>query len=207
MKVLSYNVRGLGGGEKRVEVRRLVQEKNPYVLFIQETKLSYVDDVVIKAMWGDDPYGYSFQPSMGASSGMVMVWNSSIIDVWSFMSFAHAFVITERVTLTGEEIVIVNVYAPCEQEAKGELWERLTTFVNSKNDLCVCLCGDFNSVRIMEERKGRGTIFRQLEAEMFNKFIDDSLLIDLPIIGRLFTWYHGDGISMSRLDRFLLSEK
>ena len=29
MKVLSYNVRGLGGGEKRVEVRRLVQEKQP----------------------------------------------------------------------------------------------------------------------------------------------------------------------------------
>jgi len=29
MKILSYNVRGLGGVEKRVEVRRLVQEKQP----------------------------------------------------------------------------------------------------------------------------------------------------------------------------------
>jgi len=35
MKVLAYNVRGLGGVEKRVEVRRLVQEKNPFVLCIQ----------------------------------------------------------------------------------------------------------------------------------------------------------------------------
>ena len=29
--------------------------------------------------------------------------------------------------------------------------------------------------------------------------------MDLPICGRLFTWYRGDGLSMSRLDRFLLS--
>lgn len=34
MKVISYDVRGLGGVEKRVEVRRLVQEKNPFVLCI-----------------------------------------------------------------------------------------------------------------------------------------------------------------------------
>jgi hypothetical protein len=32
MKVLSYNVRGLGGGEKRAEVRRLVTKKQLMVL-------------------------------------------------------------------------------------------------------------------------------------------------------------------------------
>jgi hypothetical protein len=59
----------------------------------------------------------------------------------------------------------------------------------------------------MEEQKGRSTVFRQMEADMFNTFITDTLLIDLPICGRLYTWYRGDGFSMSRLDRFLLSEK
>jgi hypothetical protein len=39
----------------------------------------------------------------------------------------------------------------------------------------------------------------------FNRFIEDNNLIDLPLIGRKFTWYKGDGLSMSRLDRFLLS--
>jgi hypothetical protein len=32
MKILSYNVRGLGGFEKRSEVKRLVTDKKPYVL-------------------------------------------------------------------------------------------------------------------------------------------------------------------------------
>jgi len=40
-----------------------------------------------------------------------------------------------------------------------------------------------------------------------NEFIDDRVLIDLPLGGRKFTWYKGDGRSMSRLDRFLLSEE
>jgi len=32
-------------------------------------------------------------------------------------------------------------------------------------------------------------------------------LIDMPICGRLFTWFRGYGVSMSRLDRFLLFDK
>ena len=57
----------------------------------------------------------------------------------------------------------------------------------------------------MDERKGRSAFFRQAEADNFNKFIDDSFLVDLPICGRLFTWFKGDGVSMSRIDCFLLS--
>jgi len=32
MKIISYKVRGLGGFEKRNEVRKLVGEKKPFVL-------------------------------------------------------------------------------------------------------------------------------------------------------------------------------
>lgn len=70
-----------------------------------------------------------------------------------------------------------------------------------------CICGDFNYVPSVEERRGRNVLFRQLDAYNFNNFIDGCFLIDLPLYGRLFTWYRGDGISMSRFDRFLLSGK
>ncbi len=49
MKVLSYNARGLGGGEKKVEVRRLVRGKNPLVLCVQKTKLASIDDYSVKS--------------------------------------------------------------------------------------------------------------------------------------------------------------
>lgn len=32
-------------------------------------------------------------------------------------------------------------------------------------------------------------------------------LIDLPLVGRKYTWYRSDGVVMSRLDRFLVSDE
>jgi exonuclease III len=207
MIVLSYNVRGLGGGEKRAEVRQLVREKHPLVVCIQESKLSVVDDLLIKSIWGDAPSEYSYQPSLGASGGLITVWDSSRVVVWSCMSFGHVLVVKGKVIQTAEEFILFNVYAPCDAVSKRALWERLVPLIINNQDVCLCVCGDFNSVRSIDEKKGRGTTFRQVDVDAFNNFIAGSLLIDLPICGQLFTWYRGDGVSMSRLDRFLLSEK
>lgn len=68
------------------------------------------------------------------------------------------------------------------------------------------MCGDFNVVRCFKERRTAGAVPRVLGASEFNGFIDTNVFVDLPIMGRRFTWYRGDGCSMSRLDRFLLSE-
>ncbi|GLT87908.1 hypothetical protein SLE2022_059610 [Rubroshorea leprosula] len=39
----------------------------------------------------------------------------------------------------------------------------------------------------------------------FNSFIHDAGLINLPLIGRKYTWYSSNGRHMSRIDRFLIS--
>ena len=41
----------------------------------------------------------------------------------------------------------------------------------------------------------------------FGLFIDDNELTDFPLCGRRYTWFKGDGTSMSRIDRILLSEE
>ncbi|CAJ2673056.1 unnamed protein product [Trifolium pratense] len=69
----------------------------------------------------------------------------------------------------------------------------------------VCVCGDFNAVRSVDERVSANDGYRPSDHIHFNRFIDDNTLIDLPLCGRKFTWFKGDGRSMSRLDRFLLS--
>jgi exonuclease III len=50
VRIISWNVRGLGSLEKWREVRQLVREKNPFILCIQETKLSIFDDSVCKSI-------------------------------------------------------------------------------------------------------------------------------------------------------------
>jgi len=57
----------------------------------------------------------------------------------------------------------------------------------------LCLCGDVNSIRFVDERKSRGTAFRQSDSDIFNSFIGGNSLVDTPLCGRAYTWYCGDG--------------
>ena len=61
MKVVSWNVRGLGGLEKRREERKLVGEKSPFILCLQETKLAVCDDILCTSLWGDPNHAFSYR--------------------------------------------------------------------------------------------------------------------------------------------------
>jgi exonuclease III len=207
MKLLSFNVRGLGGWEKRREVLRLVREKNPFVFCIQETKLQVVDDFVCRSLWGGESYGFSYRPSLGAACGILTLWNSKEVDVFMSMSFENVLIIKGRFLKSGVDFAIANVYAPCDNVGREHLWERVAALIHNDEGRAWCVSGDFNAIRSESERKSRviGGVSENFSA--FNNFIDFTMLVDLPLGGRNFTWYRGDGLSMSRLDRFLLSEE
>jgi len=102
-------------------------------------KSNVVDDRMIMSIWGDTPCGYSYRPSSGASGGLVTVWDSSRVKVWSTMSLGSILVIKGRLLLSSEEFVICNVYAPIDTTAKREVWDRQKSRMNWLQD------GDANS--------------------------------------------------------------
>jgi len=66
--------------------------------------------------------------------------------------------------------------------------------------------GDFNSIRNERERRGFNKVSgNKREMQGFNNFIDNMELVDIPCIGRKYTWYIPNGKAKSRLDRFLMS--
>jgi len=134
------------------------------------------------------------------------VWDSAKVEVWSTISEEHVLMIHGRFIKSNETFFLFNVYAPCNNKAKEELWGSLFVRLQQLWGHNVCVCGDFNAVHVEEEKCSfRGGVV-SLDAPPFNLFIEDNLLIDLPPCGRHYTWFKGDGLSMSRLDRFLLSE-
>ncbi|KAK2440720.1 hypothetical protein QL285_012099 [Trifolium repens] len=207
MKIVSWNVRGLGRVDKRNEVRKLVREKTPYVVCLQETKLQACDDLVCAAVWGSSQIGFSFRPSVGASGGLLTIWDTTEVEMWSSISRDHVLWSHGRFIKTEEEFWVANVYAPCEVVAKQRLWDSLTARMQVLSGMRVCVCGDFNAVRSTDERRSTSSGQRPSDYLAFNRFVEDNLLIDLPLCGRKFTWYRGDGLAMSRLNRFLLSEE
>jgi len=81
-----------------------VREKCSFILCIQESKCVMFDDLLCKSIWGDANVGYSFQPSLGASGGLVTLWDSSEVEVWSTTSFDHVLMITGRFSKSNEHV-------------------------------------------------------------------------------------------------------
>jgi len=126
MKIISWNVRGLERVEKRKDVRTLVVEKAPYILCLQETKLSMCDEMLCNSLWGGTTHSFSYRPSVGASGGLLTSWNTSLVDVWSIVSVDNVVMIHGRFVQSNEEFYLLNVYATCDNGAKQLLWDRLS---------------------------------------------------------------------------------
>ncbi|MCH83336.1 endonuclease/exonuclease/phosphatase family protein [Trifolium medium] len=184
MKILSWNIRGLGGMEKKKEVRNLVREKNLLFLCLQETKLGVCDDFLCASLWGNSPLGYFFRPSVGASGGLLILWDAVEVEVWYSVSFNHVLMLHGRFLKSNETFSLFNVYALCETMAKQALWVSLTGRLQLLSGQKVCVCGDFNAVRSDEERHSVRHGFRNPDMIPFNQFIDDNGLVDLPLCPR-----------------------
>jgi len=100
------------------------------------------------------------------------------------------------------------VYVASSLSDKVAMWDALSIIRSSHQNEVWCCCGDFNAVRCVEERKGvRGYSRQKKEIRDFNEFSDKNLMVDLPIVGKNFTWYKSDEFAKSRLDRILVSEE
>ncbi|GLU18032.1 hypothetical protein SLE2022_343540 [Rubroshorea leprosula] len=165
--------------------------------------MEIVDRSVCRRMWGSENFDWVSKPSNGLSGGLMCIWNSNVFkkkDVLEGDNFVGVY------GVWGEEetpVYILNIYSPCQLSGKRALWEELYNLIRSKKG-CWCLSGDYNSVRRTEERAGCKGESREMKE--FDEFIMRAELIDLPLLGRKFTWYNSNGQQMSRIDRFLVSE-
>lgn len=55
------------------------------------------------------------------------------------------------------------------------------------------MAGDFNAVLSSGERRGSSTSYYNLEIREFSTFVEDMEIIDVPVIGKKFTYFAADG--------------
>lgn len=150
---------------------------------------------------------WCFKDSVGSSSGLLSMWDPKVFDVQDSYSGDGYLGVKGVWGADSSPCFIFNIYSPCNIVGKRALWEELRVLRSNYMFLAWCIAGDFNVVRSSSERKGAGVQILSNEMVEFNEFIDDMELIYLPLIGRKYTWHRANGSSMSRLDRFLVSEE
>ncbi|XP_058757255.1 uncharacterized protein LOC131630496 [Vicia villosa] len=126
-------------------------------------------------------------------------------SIWG-RSFHGTGYVGIQITWQNLLLYIVCIYSSCFLEEKRHLWAEILRRKSSFSEGLWCLGGDFNAVKKTNEMKGRTGSGNLSEMAEFGAFIEEMELIDLPATGRKFTWFNAAGSSMSRLDRFLLSE-
>ncbi|XP_028054758.1 uncharacterized protein LOC114258955 [Camellia sinensis] len=201
MIILSWNVRGLRRPEKRRKIKNLVRERKIDVLLLQETKRSKVDDKFLKSLWPWEELESMEVGAEGSAGGLLCLWNPKIFELKECCSNRN-FLLLSGMGFHNFSCVIINIYAPNDVLKRRQLWYALAQLKSAFSSPW-CIGGDFNEIRFMSERKG---CFRwERGMKDFNELIEKLELIDIPMLGRKFTWCNAlDGDRWSRIDRFLL---
>ena len=74
MKLMTYNVRGLGGRVKRKALKQIVMKEKVEILCVQESKLEVVDQKICKEVWGDSEVEWRAVPATNRAGGIITLW-------------------------------------------------------------------------------------------------------------------------------------
>jgi exonuclease III len=76
--VLCWNIRGLNAKSKQLSLINIIDISGCSVIFLQETKKEFFDMAFIKSSCSPCFDDFLYVPSSGASSGIVVIWKSSM---------------------------------------------------------------------------------------------------------------------------------
>lgn len=85
MKILSWNVRGLGSRERRSIVKQVIRMQKATVVLIQESKINSGEDMVVKDIWGAAYVKWANLSSIGVPGGILVLLDSRKVcskDLW-----------------------------------------------------------------------------------------------------------------------------
>ncbi|GMP88503.1 hypothetical protein CsSME_00040473 [Camellia sinensis var. sinensis] len=155
------------------------------MVLLQETKRVAFDSNLVRSVWPEDNLEFM---EVGASG----------IDCCCSRNF---ILLAGKIRLDFD-CVVINVYAPNEVTKRRDLWDLIarikTLFPNPW-----CMGGDFNEIRHLGEMVG--SFRRNVGMNDFNIFIDRMEGVELPLLGRKFTWSDSrEEGRWSRIDRFIV---
>ncbi|RZB65498.1 hypothetical protein D0Y65_041524 [Glycine soja] len=149
---------------------------------------------------------WEMQPAINSAGDILCMWTESVFRLQNKVT-GIGFILLEGVcTREALKICILTVYSPCDIHNKRLLWNSVRQLKQASQVRLWCVLGDFNCIRNPNERMGK--IDRSVgdnSMQEFNEWIEDMELLEVPNVGRQYTWFRPNGESKSRLDRALIS--
>ncbi|XP_050238460.1 uncharacterized protein LOC126687951 [Mercurialis annua] len=154
---VSWNYRGgLSFARKCRFIRSLVLNQNLSLLGLIETKKEHFDDFSVRILWPNLDFEFCFVPSVGASGGLLCIWNPIMISpTCTFL--ANRWISLDFIW-SSFNIRFFLVYASNISRDRALLWDELLPEFTS--DAHCIIAGDFNEILTPSERLNCSSIMR-----------------------------------------------
>jgi exonuclease III len=173
------------------------------VICLQETKKESFDMAFIKSCCPPCFDDFLYIPSNGASGGIIVIWKSSIFSGMIMHCEPFAMSVHFTSTTSAQTWTLINIYGPCTGDLRNDFIKWLFD-LNIPYDEDWLILGDFNFIRSAANRNKPGGYIEDMI--IFNDFIREQNLTELPLKGRKFTWSNmQDNPLLEQLDWFFTS--
>ncbi|CAN1239776.1 hypothetical protein LINGRAPRIM_LOCUS2477 [Linum grandiflorum] len=200
MKILAWNVQGLGSSLTSDSLGAFWRQKLPSILFLCETKNNKTRvQRKVQKLTGLES-GFIVDP-IGKSGGLGLFWNSSFSGV---LREVTNFCIAMDFDYCGIKVTIIGVYLDCSLQIRIKQFEFLWYLCSNINQPFI-LCGDFNAILLHSEKLSPHNSHSNSLAS-FQSFVSQLELHDIHPLVPFFTWTNKQTPeTLVRLDRFLAS--
>ncbi|GMI87724.1 hypothetical protein HRI_002441700 [Hibiscus trionum] len=186
MKMVCWNVRGLGDPRNVRRLRHALRDFNPSVVFFSETKLQDARMARIRQTCGFNN-GIEVS-SVGRSGGLSLAWKDSISITLRSFSVRHIDVLIND-DGEGKCWRCTGFYGAPEEHLREASWD-LLRLLNDSPEVPWLVMGDFNEIMYANEKQGG---LRRSERQMakFREVLFYCSLSDIGYSGSWYTWERG----------------
>lgn len=180
MKILFWNIRGLGSAGRRKLLIELANKHSFDCICLQETIKSSFKQRELERFAGQKDMFWSWLPCLGNSGGLLMGIDKELATVIDEDQGEFFQSCTLSMKADGFQRMLLNIYRPTHDDRKLDFLEEIQNKVLSSN-LPMMLGGDFNLVRKVEEKSSGNVDVHLMEA--FNDMINVTSLRELHRYG------------------------
>lgn len=125
MRILNWNVKGLGDAEKCLLVKDAILASRPDVVCLQETKLQVVDARKVASFLPSNLRTALFMPACGTSGGLMVAWDENVLSGVEFLKNQFCISVGISSVTSSCSFTLTTVYAPCEDSTRPAFFQVL----------------------------------------------------------------------------------
>lgn len=179
MNIIIWNSRGVLRPNFQTHIRELVQNHEPVILVVMETRLGrdkakkITDRLLFDGAIHTDTIGYE--------GGLWLLWNSDKVEVELLAKTEQEIHVEVKVLSSNLAWLFSAIYASPKSEERCILWENLTKVAELHNKAWV-MAGDFNEPLVEEDKFG-GKGVSISGSLLFKDCLDKCNLVETRLLG------------------------